>query len=265
MIGYGSIPIRPPALRAAPPQRNEERMYHREVRAVLVELGFTEVYNYSFVNADQVRAFGFNPADHIPVANPFSADQGLLRLSLLPGLRRNIEENSKQFDSFRLFEIGREIRKQRQGLPSEVPHLAAAVFGRDDGQAGLMELKRVAGHLMPGCEVVPSPARSYEHPVRAAEVHWLGQVAGRLFRRTCPGGGRPKGARQPERPSRPACRGQGSELRAHPPFPVERLRLVGAGRAARAGGRHPEETGGLRRGRSGIDRVSAPVHRRALA
>jgi phenylalanyl-tRNA synthetase beta chain len=44
-----------------------------------------------------------------------------------------------------------------------------------------MELKRVAGHLMPGCEVVPSPARSYEHPVRAAEVHWLGQVAGRLF------------------------------------------------------------------------------------
>jgi phenylalanyl-tRNA synthetase beta chain len=44
-----------------------------------------------------------------------------------------------------------------------------------------MELKRVAQHLMPGCDVVPSPARCYEHPVRAAEIHWRGQVAGRLF------------------------------------------------------------------------------------
>ena len=40
------------------------------------------------------------------------------------------DENGKRRESFRLFEIGREIRKQRQGLPSEVPHLAAAVFGR---------------------------------------------------------------------------------------------------------------------------------------
>jgi phenylalanyl-tRNA synthetase beta chain len=44
-----------------------------------------------------------------------------------------------------------------------------------------MELKRVAEHLMPGCELAPAAARSYEHPVRASEVHWQGQVTGRLF------------------------------------------------------------------------------------
>ncbi|RPI17846.1 MAG: phenylalanine--tRNA ligase subunit beta, partial [Acidobacteriales bacterium] len=181
MIGYGSIPIQPPAVAAIPPPRNEERLFHRGVRAALVELGFAEVYNYSFVNADQVRAFGFDPAEHIPVANPISADQGLMRRSLLPGLRKNIQENIKQFDRFRLFEIGREIHKQPEGLPEEIPHLAAAVFGRDDGQFGLMELKRVAEHLMPGCEIVPAAARCYEHPVRAAEVQWRGQVTGRLF------------------------------------------------------------------------------------
>jgi phenylalanyl-tRNA synthetase beta chain len=181
MIGYGSITPRAPAVPATPPARNEERLFHREVRSALVELGFTEVYNYSFVNEDQVRALGFDPAGHVAVANPISSDQGLMRQSLLPGIRRNIEENSKHFDHFRLFEIGREIHPQPAGLPREIPHLAAAVCARDDGQAGLMELKRLAEHLMPGCELVPAAARSYEHPVRASEVLWQGQVAGRLF------------------------------------------------------------------------------------
>ena len=181
MIGYGSIPIQAPALPVLPPHRNEERLYHREVRAALVELGFTEVYNYSFVNEDEVRAVGLDPEDHLKVANPISSDQGLMRTSLLAGIRRNINQNVKQFDEFRLFEIGREIRKQTQGLPSEVPHLAAVVASRDDGAAGLMELKRVAEHLMPGCEMAPAEARSYEHPARVAEVYWRGKAAGRLF------------------------------------------------------------------------------------
>ena len=181
VIGYGSIPIQPPAVPAVPPLPNEERLFHREVRAALVDLGFTEVYNYSFVNADQVRALGLDPADHVAVANPISSDQGLLRRDLIAGIRHNIEENSKHFDHFRLFEIGREIHKQAAGLPEEVPHLVAAVYARDDGAAGLMELKRAAEHLMPGCDVVPVAARSCEHPVRAAEVHWKGQSTGRLF------------------------------------------------------------------------------------
>ena len=181
MIGYGSIPIHPPALPAIPPARNEERLFHREVRAALVDLGFTEVYNSSFVNADEVRALGMDPEEHIKVANPISADQGLMRRSLIAGLRRNIEQNSKHFEQFRLFEIGGEIHAQAEGLPEEIPHLAAAVCARDDGAAGIFELKRVAEHLMPGCEMLPAAARSFEHPVRAAEVHWRGSLMGRLF------------------------------------------------------------------------------------
>ncbi len=181
MIGYGSIPIRPPALPVEPPRPNLERLFHRALRAAMAELGFTEVYNYSFVNEEQVRALGLDPEDHIKVANPISSDQGLMRTSLLPGIRRNIEENSKHFESFRLFEIGREIHKQPEGLPKEVPHLAAAVFRRDDGVAGLMELKRAAEHLMPGCEAAAAAARAVEHPARAAEIRWRGRLAGRLF------------------------------------------------------------------------------------
>jgi phenylalanyl-tRNA synthetase beta chain len=143
--------------------------------------GFTEVYNYSFLSEEDVRAFGFDPAAHVVVANPIASDQTLLRLSLLPGIRRNLIENSKRFDSFRLFEIGREIHKQAAELPVEIPSLAAAIFSRDDGQAGLFEAKRAAECIMPEAEVIPAPALPYEHPARAAEVRWRGSAVGRLF------------------------------------------------------------------------------------
>ena len=43
-----------------------------------------------------------------------------------PGIWKNIIENSKNFDEFRIFEIGFEIHKKEGALPDEVPHLVAA-------------------------------------------------------------------------------------------------------------------------------------------
>ena len=181
MIGYASIPIEPPAVPTTPPLIEAERMYHREVRAAVAAQGFTEVYNYSFVNAAQLARFGMDPAEHIRVANPISVEQSLLRTSLLPNIVRNIEDNARHFDSFRLFEIGYEIHRRAGELPDEVPHLMAAIFGRDSGEAGLMELKRLAECVMAGASVRSVEARSYEHPARAAEVIWRDKAVGRLY------------------------------------------------------------------------------------
>jgi phenylalanyl-tRNA synthetase beta chain len=181
MIGYGAIEPRAPSLAVGVPPEFPERKFLRTVRAGVAAQGFTEVYNYSFISEEDARAFGLNPADHVTVANPIASDQTLMRLSLLPGIRKNLIENSKRFDSFRLFEIGREIHKQPAGLPVEIPHLAAAIFAKDDGEAGLLEAKRTAECLMPQAEVIPSAAFPYEHPARAGELHWRGRIAGRVF------------------------------------------------------------------------------------
>lgn len=182
MIGYDSIDPRPPAVLTTVPPPNRERAFHAQVRHVFADQGFTEVYNYSFVAEADARAFGMQPADHVTVANPIAPNQSLLRMSLLPELRANVLENSKHFDAFRLFEIGREIHKQPQGLPREIPHLAAALYSKEgDGAAGLFELKRAAQCLMPGAEARPAAAKAYQHPARAAEIHWQGMVAGHLF------------------------------------------------------------------------------------
>jgi len=138
--------------------------------------GFTEVYNYSFVSEEMARAFDLDPAELVEVANPIASEQNLLRPSLLPGLWKNVRDNARNFDAFRLFEIGHEIHKQE-----EVPHFAAAIYAKDDGVAGLLELKRLAECLLPGISVRPAPAQKYEHPQRAADVYHAETRIGRLF------------------------------------------------------------------------------------
>jgi len=202
MIGYATVPPAPPMRPATPPWINEPRFFAHRVREACAAQGFTETMNYSFISAEMAARFGFAPEAHVHVTNPISSEQSLMRLSLLPGIHRNIVENAKRFDDFRLFEIGFEIHKSdgaatvrercapassassaadsRPTLPTEIPHLMAAIYTKSDGAAALYELKRLAECLMPGCEVVPAESKMYEHPARAVTVTWRGETLGRI-------------------------------------------------------------------------------------
>jgi phenylalanyl-tRNA synthetase beta chain len=167
---------------ASVPPGNPTRKFQHEVRNIFVDQGFIEVYNYSFISEESARAFGFDPAAHVRVTNPIASDQELMRASLLPGIWKNITENARHREPFRLFEIGLEIHKLPQGLPDETPHLVAALFDRHgDGTPGLFELERTAECLMPGARARPAAPRPFEHPARAANVFWKEQTIGRLF------------------------------------------------------------------------------------
>ncbi len=183
MIGYESIAPQPPLIEAVAPPANPLRKYQRRVRQMAAAQGFTEVYNYSFISEEMALAFQFPPDAHLRVANPIASDQTLMRMSLLPGIHKNILDNSRRFHSFRLFEIGLEIhRSSNQLLPEEIPHFTAAIYTREgDGSAALFELKRLAECLMPQCAVQMAAARPFEHPERAAVVQWRGENIGRLF------------------------------------------------------------------------------------
>jgi phenylalanyl-tRNA synthetase beta chain len=182
MVGYDSITPRAPLIPSTVPPGNPERKFQHEARNIFVDEGFTEVYNYSFIGEEAARAFGFDPAAHERVADPIASDQVLMRTSLLPGIWKNITENSKHREAFRLFEIGFEIHKRGEGLPEEIPHLVAALYDRQgDGSSGLFEIKRAAECLMPGARACPVEPRPFEHPPRSADIVWKGQTAGRLF------------------------------------------------------------------------------------
>ena len=76
-----------------------------------------------------------------------------MRTRCCPDLWRNITENAKHREAFRLFEIGLEIHKRSGKLPDEIPHLVGAIYERAGRwRRGLFELKRAAECLMPGAQ-----------------------------------------------------------------------------------------------------------------
>ncbi|HYI96630.1 MAG TPA: phenylalanine--tRNA ligase subunit beta [Bryobacteraceae bacterium] len=181
MIGYSSITPTSPLLPAAVPPTNEERQYLQGLRTLVAAQGFHEVYNYSFLSEETVQHFGFDPELHVKVLNPIATDQGLMRTSLVPGIWKNLVDNSRFSDEFRLFEVGREVHKRSGDLPLEVNHICAAVYFKEPGAQGLFELKRLGECIVPGLELRPAPALLYEHPTRTAEAVYRGEVVGRLF------------------------------------------------------------------------------------
>jgi phenylalanyl-tRNA synthetase beta chain len=181
MVGYEEINPTAPLVASAAPPSDPMRLYLRQVRAELASQGFTEVYNYSFVNESDAARFLLDVKDHIAVRNPIASDLTHLRRSLLPGVFKNILQNVRHYPEFRFFEIGREIHSQLGGLPNEITHLMAALYNLRGDEQDFFELKRVAECLFPSSFLAAVEARAYEHPARAAEIHWQNRVIGRLF------------------------------------------------------------------------------------
>jgi phenylalanyl-tRNA synthetase beta chain len=157
------------------------RAYLRQTRFQLTAQGFTEVYNYSFVNEADVRRFYAEISTHLGVRNPIASELTHLRRSLLPGLFKNIVGNVRHFPEFRIFEIGNEIHPQPAALPRETMHAASAIYGEHADEQDFFEMKRVLECLFRGCRLFATEALPYEHPTRTARVEWQGADIGRIF------------------------------------------------------------------------------------
>jgi phenylalanyl-tRNA synthetase beta chain len=181
MIGYDEITPAAPLVEARVPPANPMRLYLREVRSQLTAQGFTEVSNYSFLNESDAQRFSFDISTHVAVRNPIASELTHLRRSLLPGLFNNIVSNVRHYPAVRIFEIGSEIHPNPAGLPDEATHAAAVLYDSHANEQDFFEMKRVAECVFPSARLTAADARTYEHPARTAEIHWLGSIIGRLF------------------------------------------------------------------------------------
>ncbi|HZS25715.1 MAG TPA: phenylalanine--tRNA ligase subunit beta [Candidatus Angelobacter sp.] len=182
MVGYASITPQAPAVLAEPVPRNPQHEQHRAMRAALVGQGFTEVSNYSFISDADAAMFGYATDKLLQVANPIVAEQKYMRPSLLPGIRRNLADNSRYFSDFRLFEIGREYHKRDDGAPVERTHLVAAIYTRETNGTELMELKRAAQFIARDLKLTQEHAKSkIAHSERAAWIEADGTRVGSLY------------------------------------------------------------------------------------
>lgn len=208
--GYERIPTTLPggATRIAAP--TETQLEASGVRRHLAARDYLETVNYAFVDAALLERWGATERA-VPLANPLSAELGVMRTRLLPGLVSALQRNvARQAGRVRLFELGNVFESRESGTgnrepeqsaaPVEILRIAAAIHG-DAGSEHWGEKARKADfHDLRGdldslaaasgavLEYRPSQA-AFGHPGRSADVFrdghrigWIGQLHPRLQR-----------------------------------------------------------------------------------
>ncbi len=106
VVGYDSLPSHRPAGELLVASSSESSTSLSQYRQVLVQRGYHEAITYSFVDSELQARLDPN-ADFIRLANPISADMGVMRTTLWTGLVQALLYNTKrQQPGVRLFEAG---------------------------------------------------------------------------------------------------------------------------------------------------------------
>lgn len=137
--GFENVPARLP--RVAQPEAilMPHEATVRRLRRHLASLGLTEVFHWTFSNAEDVAKAELGPdfADMLALANPLSEKHATLRSSLLPGLLNDVLHNvSHGARDLALFEIGSVFRPVAgQDLPLQLERLGVVLTGQYDEAA----------------------------------------------------------------------------------------------------------------------------------
>jgi len=127
IYGYEKIKATAPLSEVQPAKINERRQFERMLKDYLVGAGFSEVYNYSFYSQNDAASAELLNIKHLELQNPMNPDQALMRVSLIPGMLKNIKENLKYFKEIEIFEVGRTYIPNGEILPQEKNMLVGAV------------------------------------------------------------------------------------------------------------------------------------------
>jgi len=184
-----------------------EQLLRDRIGATLRAAGLNETMTYAFADPTDLERFDMSLAEGellVEVLNPMSAEQAVLRKSLMPGLIRSVSYNQRRgVADVHLYELGSvfvtaEGRKQ----PKERPVLAGILTGswqppswNDPGEPlGFFDAKGVLEVLARELAIerfkVRAAAMPWLQPGRSAEVlvggdvvGWLGEVHPRVLAR----------------------------------------------------------------------------------
>jgi phenylalanyl-tRNA synthetase beta chain len=124
--GYDHIPVTFPAIPPSGTAASSRLWSQRQrLRRIFTGLGFCETINYSFVHqtsADRLCLVGDDERRRqLPILNPLSDEQSVMRTSLVPGLLETAQRNiAHQSRTLKLFEIGKIfIARSGEDLPQE--------------------------------------------------------------------------------------------------------------------------------------------------
>jgi len=159
-VGYAAVPAVLPTLRTPPGRRHPNWELVDRGREAAMACGLAEVITYAFIDPEadrDLQGWPLSPGKSIELGNPLAKTQGVLRISLLPGLIAAARESlSLGGDSAALFEEGRVFGLGEDGKPREAERLGILFAGAGPGWPGVEtvafpELKGVVESMLRDC------------------------------------------------------------------------------------------------------------------
>jgi phenylalanyl-tRNA synthetase beta chain len=106
LYGFDNIPERDAVISQEMTPWTETRVRNERAADLLVDRGYQEAITYTFTEPTAQSLLV--PGEAFALTNPISAELGVMRLSLWPGLIQSLGENQRrQQNRIRLFEVGR--------------------------------------------------------------------------------------------------------------------------------------------------------------
>jgi phenylalanyl-tRNA synthetase beta chain len=193
--GYDSIPaaVRPRAPRITQP--SETAVKRDSLLQLLVARGYQEAVTFSFVDPKMEETLA--PAVRsIALANPISADLGVMRSTLWSGLLRAAAYNvNRQQNRVRLFEMGPAFSQDESGAIQQKTMLSGVITGnlypeqwgqvnrpvdfydlKGDVEAVLERVTGTQFHFAPVAHAALHPGQSAEIMTMDAVVGWMGML-----------------------------------------------------------------------------------------
>jgi phenylalanyl-tRNA synthetase beta chain len=183
VVGLDRVPTEMPPHADAVGNLGDDERFRRHLVDVLRGAGLSESVTLGFWEpdtADRLRLEAGDPRRHaVPVQNPMTADQALLRTMVFPGLLHSVHRNlAAGAESVALFEVAQVSLPSDGELPDQPRRVAGVLAGSG---AGYLELKGVVEALYRSLHAelaVEREAVPFLHPGRAArsEAGFLGEL-----------------------------------------------------------------------------------------
>lgn len=174
IIGYDNITPKSPLDGIMPVKLTELQKVQRRVRDFMTLQGKSfEVMSYPLIGESLLKRVSWPTTTPLKLINSLSQDHDLMRPSLIPSLLEVCEVNTKNFERFRFFELGRAYTADEKTFSKEALHLGAVFVDKDKNP--YVDMINVVTNLLSGLNVTPEFVErnaKFENPLIPTE--WIG-------------------------------------------------------------------------------------------
>lgn len=114
LFGYDNLKPAAPSVILQSAESDDIVILKDQLKRYLIGLGFSEVYNYSFISEKEKNKGDFWDGSAPEIANPISSEFQFLRSNLAIRLLKNIADNFRFLDEVKIFEIGKVFNKEKE-------------------------------------------------------------------------------------------------------------------------------------------------------